>query len=90
MIVTAKTNQHSTVLLAGRIAWVVGLVIFLILVIWRLLTGIYVQDVANGYLVGLSLPSVTPFVSSDTFFLYLTILSHSALALFWLVAALVF
>ena len=90
MIVTAKTNQHRPVLLAGRIAWVVGLVLLLILVIWRLLTGIYVQDVANGYLVGLSLPSVTPFVSSDTFFLYLTILSHSALALFWLVAALVF
>jgi hypothetical protein len=56
----------------------------------RLLTGAFVQEVANEYLVGLSLPVVTTFVSSDTFFLYLTVVRHSTLTLFWMVAALVF
>ena len=79
-----NTDRSDGTLRVARIAWAVGFVLLLAVIVVRLFTVDIVQGVAEEYLVGLGLPAAAALVSPPTFYYYLMVLRYSALAIFWL------
>jgi signal transduction histidine kinase len=86
----SKVTRHSGILMAVRLIWAAVFILTLVYAVLHLTSGAALQGVAGEWLVGLGLPAATATFSREAFFVYLVILRYVGLAVFWLVALLIF
>jgi signal transduction histidine kinase len=87
---SSKNGHHSSgIFRTVRVVWAAVFILLLTLAVARLAGGV-IQAVAGEYLVGLGQPAVPSYIPHESFYLYLIALRYAALAVFWLVALLIF
>jgi signal transduction histidine kinase len=87
---SSKSNPRRGVMLAMRVVWAAVFALLLALVVASLAGGDLLQRIGDEWLVGRGLPAARAFVPGDAFYLYLVVLRYAALAVYWLVALLIF
>jgi hypothetical protein len=89
-LTSPRISLNRRLLQAARVLWAAVFALLLALVVASLVGGDLLQRVGDEWLVRRGLPAARAFVQPDTFYIYLLVLRYAALAVFWLVALLIF